>query len=153
DRGDEIERAIGEGQAGHGPLLDLDTALLDPSAVGAASDFDTPGGVGDAGELSVSGKRRPLVDRSASPAPRIQHRELFLDANMFEPPVGETGMARVHVPGDEAPEPTGRLAALAHHEDGCGDRHGNSDDVPENLRCHFGEPAWIRPSAPSASES
>src|SRR5262245_61488070 len=49
DRGDEIERAIGEGQAGHGPLLDLDTALLDPSAVGAARDVDTRGGVVDAG--------------------------------------------------------------------------------------------------------
>lgn len=102
DGGGEIEFVVAERELRDGGLLDFDAAGLDGIGVCLAGHGDAAFGVVDAINLPLRSLRGKLLNGAAAAAADVENCEVWVDFRVFQPPIGELRVRRVHQPDERA---------------------------------------------------
>ena len=78
-----------------------------------------PAGVIDSINVPVGGHRRQLPQRPAAATAYVENREILLDANVHESPVGQLGVGLVHQHGEQATRESVWFTNLTHEITRC----------------------------------
>ena len=97
DGRDQVEGALRKWKLRDGALANLDAARLDPLFIYFTGDGDALFGMIDSVDLSLAGHGCQLAYRSAAATTDVEDPALRRDRNVRQAPVGDLGVAGVHV--------------------------------------------------------
>ena len=103
--GGQIEFVVGKGKLRDGGLLDFDAAGVQGGGIFAAGGGDAALGVIHAVDFAIGGEGGEFLDGSAAAAADVEQSEVFVNFDVLQAPVGESGMGTIHEPGKGAAGP------------------------------------------------